>query len=847
MSLPPGEIGFVDNQVPALLANDYAVALAQTVTGDGVAGTYAYDQTMQVIGPHFGLDGVSVHAMYPPAGSTADYTEAVPSIVLNRPALPWMIAPTPAQNESGPLVTPWLMLLLLTPEEIITPAGVTTSPSGAHSVPLADYLSPRTDIVGPDFTKQQIAEFEADYPANYETLVVDVAAEAFTATAPTVDELTYLAHARDVDADDGELGPDTDDGLYSVVIGNRLARGSATGIYLAHLVSAEGFTTLLPPADLPAGTTAVRLVSLASWTFTGTPGTGNFAGQMANLGVGLPILPTSQPAHPSPAQQVIAGAVTNGYVGLAYQTRFGEQTICWYRGPGLPLLMQANPQPAYTGSSQALIYDTATGMFDVSYAVAWETGRMLLLANRAITVSLLAWLRRQQKTSHLLLDRLRRMSIRTDPSLSSPNELTAPRLVSHHARSLLADRMSRGLTAPNGAGLFGPIVDATGLRHVARRLPGLHPPPDSAGLPAAPDRRSSATDQTTVAEPDRERSTYPRLPRAQAIRRLFASPTARSLLADMLEPLPDDVIQWLAQLTLMSGLPFTTIVPDTRMLPPETIRFFHLDQNWVRALLDGALSVIDLCEPDTAVLDLCRTTIQTQATEAAGMLRTQRIKETRTARNARRALSGRPAATIVDHATNDPPPPMPWSGFVLRSAAVADWPGLTVTAFADSAGNQPVKILRLDRVAPTVLFGIAGGILQRIRIAKPATVLHFGVVHQDADHSATGAARDLVYIRGLGGRFPAGVQLPNDPFVTAEVRPDSHGRAVLQIATLHTDLTAALVAAYGSSPTPQTPPVPSAAFGMQMVAGAEAELFISGVHTLPPQNRPPGSEPDGRP
>jgi hypothetical protein len=851
MTLPPGEIAFVDNQVPALLAGDYDVDLDQTVSGDGVAGTYSFDQTMHVVGPHFGLDAGDVHAVYPSGGSTAVYIETLASIVLSRSALPWMIAAEPDQNESGPLVTPWLMLLLLTPEEIVLPADHSASPTGAHSVLLADYLKPTTGFVGPDFTAGQIANFEAEYPTEYQTLVVDVTAAAFTATAPTLAELPYLAHARDVDADDGELGDENDDGFYSVVIGNRLARGSATGIYLAHLVSAEGFTTRLPPSGLPAGSTTVRLVSLASWTFNGNAGSGNFAGLMANLDVGVPILPTSQPVNPNQAQQLIAGAVADGYVAVAYQTRFGEQTVCWYRGPGQPQLLKANPQPTYTGSTQGLIYDPDTGLFDVSYAVAWETGRMLLLSNRALTISILRWLRRQQKISHLVLDRLLRLSDLgpgEDAPLSS-GELAAPRLISDRARRTLADRLSRDLTAPGGAGLFGPPQDPTGLRGWHLRLPGLSPSAADTGPTMA--ARFRTADQTcTALEPEAVPDDVRQLPRSEAIRGLLASPTARSLLGEVLEPLPDDVAQWLGQLTLLSGLPFNTIVPDARMLPAESIRFFHLDQNWISALREGALSVIDLSERDTTMLELQRPGIHEQATRAAAELRTRRIKRARAARVQRRTRSGRPPSrTAVTDQMPEAPPPMPWSGFLLRSAAVADWPGLTVTAFGDSKGEEPLTMLRLDRVAPTVLIGIAGGTLQRVRIAKPATTLHFGVVHQTPERSTTGVARDLVYLRGLGGRYSAGDQLPNDPYVTVETRPDNQGRAVLEVAALQSLLSSALVAAYQPDTIPQTPPVPTAAFGLQLVAGAEAELFVTGAEQVtietPTPLRPPADAGSG--
>src|SRR5262249_40203685 len=56
-------------------------------------------------------------------------------------------------------------------------------------------------------------------------------------------------------------------------------------------------------------------------------------------------------------------------------------------------------------------------------------------------------------------------------------------------------------------------------------------------------------------------------------------------------PLPDDLANWFRDLSLLRDVPFNYLVPDERMLPPESIRFFLLDPAWVDCLLDGAFSV----------------------------------------------------------------------------------------------------------------------------------------------------------------------------------------------------------------------------------------------------------------
>ena len=73
-------------------------------------------------------------------------------------------------------------------------------------------------------------------------------------------------------------------------------------------------------------------------------------------------------------------------------------------------------------------------------------------------------------------------------------------------------------------------------------------------------------------------------PRAQAL-------TANAVSAPPLPSPPPDVVAWLAQLMLLYGLPFEYLAPAPSMLPPESIRFFFLDQNWTDRLIDGAASV----------------------------------------------------------------------------------------------------------------------------------------------------------------------------------------------------------------------------------------------------------------
>jgi hypothetical protein len=97
---------------------------------------------------------------------------------------------------------------------------------------------------------------------------------------------------------------------------------------------------------------------------------------MKNLTVGRLQRPSASP------DVRITGAFNMGFSALNHITRVGQPTVSWYRGPLLPLYMEKDPPPDYPdgnypNSDAPLRFDPEIGMFDVTYSVAWELGRLL--------------------------------------------------------------------------------------------------------------------------------------------------------------------------------------------------------------------------------------------------------------------------------------------------------------------------------------------------------------------------------------------------------------------------------------------------------------------------------------
>lgn len=177
--------------------------------------------------------------------------------------------------------------------------------------------------------------------------------------------------------------------------------------------------------------------------------------------------------------------------------------------------------------------------------------------------------------------------------------------------------------------------------------------------------------------------------------------------------IPADLRSWLVRLRLLEGVPFAQLVADTELLPPESIRWFYIDRTWTDALVQGALSVGTVNSDD-----------RTQLTAAYPAIRAELDHEER---NLRRAVG---EARLSGAAG-------PISGFLLRSQAVAGWPGLHVRAFDDEplendddpvGENDPrrMRLLRLERLAPAVLLCLFDGIPKVVHIEEPRQGIQFG-------------------------------------------------------------------------------------------------------------------------
>jgi hypothetical protein len=170
------------------------------------------------------------------------------------------------------------------------------------------------------------------------------------------------------------------------------------------------------------------------------------------------------------------------------------------------------------------------------------------------------------------------------------------------------------------------------------------------------------------------------------------------------DELPPYLESFLAHLRLLVGVPFENLVPDPRLLPPESLRFFYLDRSWSDRLVDGALAVGKV-----------GTREQAHHQDADARLRARLDGTERVVRVLQRGLAAFQSA--VESAPLEPAGVV--TGLLLRSVAVRNYPHMDVRAFrapvADDAepsalAAQALRVLRLERVAPSVLLALFEGI-----------------------------------------------------------------------------------------------------------------------------------------
>lgn len=439
----PGQMILYDDLTPPLEDNSYRLTVATNVTIDGAPQPLDSKQSFfNIEGPRFRLQPSDIASLVPPRNARGPFAEVVPHVALYRKTLPWERElnldpnhplPTPKTNADLPALPkdglPWLALLLLEENEYTL----------LQNQPLEQVLPKATlNLMG--------------NPQGVTCDAIQVDSNLLQAIMPSLEELQLLCHLRQVNVADKELNVGSTDGFFSVIMSNRLPTPNAK--CRACLVSLEGRPDLVPvepPAQTPgfntvlnAGSTVfllpavgaagaisptsrspgilkseiifrsyTTLVLLYSWQYE-VVGDSNFEGLMQNLNVGM-IGTVADPGHPA--------LTDTAHLKMEVADRSGATEQVWYRGPLVPFQLTRDPLGPYHSADQCRRATPETGVEDVSYAAAFEVGRLLAAADPRLAQELMRWRREAFKIS-AKTDSVSK--VQTALSIASPVDVHAP-------------------------------------------------------------------------------------------------------------------------------------------------------------------------------------------------------------------------------------------------------------------------------------------------------------------------------------------------------------------------------------------------------------------------------------
>ncbi len=175
-------------------------------------------------------------------------------------------------------------------------------------------------------------------------------------------------------------------------------------------------------------------------------------------------------------------------------------------------------------------------------------------------------------------------------------------------------------------------------------------------------------------------------------------------------PFSETIINWLAQLVLLHHIPFNNLVADENMLPNESIRLFYLDNNWTNAMLDGALSIGIHSERDRLLQMAMNQIIRQQTNQALANVKNNLQNQTNEPQTVQ-------LGTIA--------------GLMIRSSIVSNYKGLEIGGFVDNTKNEPVKTLRIERLASNILFVLFDTVPGMITLKAPSESRVLAIINNE--------------------------------------------------------------------------------------------------------------------
>lgn len=370
---PEEEMRFISYIKPPLVEGKYRLSAKQEVTlPENCSFEVAAD--FHVTGRAYTLEAQEVFSVFPTQNESGEFSDILPYIVLDKKAYPWSREFCP--NPKG-APTPWVALIVV----------AATEGAVEKEMPIDELTGNKEKgIYFPD--KSQMPSVTGEKGSD-PCHVVDLPKRLYEEIMPSPEDLPYLCHARSVNLSNTEDSVCAKDGFFSVVCANRFVPSGEQPVKsTVHLVSLLGYAA---PA-IPESCEYVRLVSLYHWDiYSQKKSEESFTSVVERLRQSCGVMGYDRTAD----------LQKQGCSALRQITRTGEQTYALYRSPLIPFCNteQLSTADKYTADG-LLIYDKKVGLFEVTYAAAWQLGRMLTLSRPSLANSILNYNKAKKLARH---------------------------------------------------------------------------------------------------------------------------------------------------------------------------------------------------------------------------------------------------------------------------------------------------------------------------------------------------------------------------------------------------------------------------------------------------------------
>ncbi|MDQ0896367.1 MULTISPECIES: hypothetical protein [unclassified Paenibacillus] len=515
-----------DSMSPSLKGGDYTIHVNQEVMWDGrMEDGHEEPKIMEAVqkftvdAPRFVLDPKHLGAQHPL--QEGQFEDTIPHLILTNQSLPW------SRWIEGDAELPWMALLLLREDEWVgngKPVTMTVADC-FHAHPTTVEVPCN---IPPEATRGNLSKCRS----------IDIPTDILRKVLLKENEAAWLANVR--------ASVPYPEQSASIILSNRIpkVKDGLQQRFHVYFVSLEGHEERLKGTfpDKPL----VRFIVLDDWSFTCSPsGEKSFRAIVKNLWQDMrsngPWLRHKSPEISNPPA-VVEQRISDGFSPLSYHTISGESTMAWIRGAGMPVA-EAKPRnvPNIWNAFQLLQYDQKYGVFDASWAVAYQFGKAAALANRKFAEQLCI-LRRQ------------------------------------YAARFMNEKLASYSLAANPDDIWTKLEQALGSPWANRVHEAMS---ENTEFPIKYNRKWRKVRKQKKKDPFGQ------------IREVISDPfrLASHFLPSIGTQEEIEVVQFLDLLQDMNQISFPYLVPQIQMLAAEQMRLFRLDSSWMESMVDGALSI----------------------------------------------------------------------------------------------------------------------------------------------------------------------------------------------------------------------------------------------------------------